>query len=171
MVPRLEVQQRAGRMTKDDVDSLSELRAAISGDARGSALYRWMWDHYAAFSELVDVPRPNWKGVTAYFAGQGFVSATGKPLTPNSVKKTWERVERRRQAQEASRRKREQPLSVSVSAVREDDRQVVERRRTALAGTEPVGEVDRSGATEESVRKLKEQLGRRGAMPAPLRRE
>lgn len=171
MVPHLESQQRAGRMSRDEAEKLLALRDAVSGDARGSDVYQYMWENYDAVWQLVNVERPNWKAFTRYLSEQGFKSARGGELTSNSVMKTFSRVKRRHDAQEASRRKREQPLSVSVPVVREDDRQVVERQRTASVDTEPVGEAGRSESAGDSVRKLKEQLGRRGAMPTPLRRE
>ena len=97
-------------MAKDD---LEKLKAAAGGDSRGSPLYRWMWKHHDEFHGIVNVPRPNWKGITAYFTDQGYRSASGGELVPNAVTKTWERVHRRHGTQAARRKSMPQPLAAT----------------------------------------------------------
>lgn len=91
-------------MAKEDPKKLEALRSAASVDARGSPLYRWMWNNYEEFADIVNARRPNWQGVTDFFISQGFVSADGKELRPNSVVQTWERVKRRRESRKVRKK-------------------------------------------------------------------
>lgn len=112
------------------------LREAASGDSRASPLYRWMWGNHENLSEILDIPRPNWKGVVEYLTAQGFTAQGGGPLKPDAVSKMWERVCRRRDAvlrdAEARKRRKARPLAMAPDPM---VREVVRKSASASAST------------------------------------
>lgn len=157
-------------MAKETPEKLAALREVAHVDARGSPLYRWMWDNCDEFSDIVNVHRPNWQGVTEFFVSQGFVNAEGKPLRRNAVVQTWERVKRRRGVRKAGKkskpvqeppvnpvdpRPRTSPASLSSPVVSESDRRKAQND---------------SDAVMRELQALDEQLNaRRQSMPKPIK--
>jgi hypothetical protein len=100
-----------------------------------------MWDNHEEFSDIVNVPRPNWRGVTDFFTSQGFRSIAGKELRPNAVVKTWERVQRRYAAQQGAK-KPKQPSAFEDGVVREvspELRGSASKQRPVVSPVSPTG--------------------------------
>lgn len=173
-------------MAKEDPKKLEALRTAASVDARGSPLYRWMWDNYEEFADIVNARRPNWQGVTDFFIGQGFVSADGKELRPNGVVQTWERVKRRREPQKVRKKSKSilcvgtgnDVVSEAVAGVNEPIPRVGSDNVSPVSPTVPES-IPRVGSDNEReepndpdavMRALDEQLNAgRPKMPKPIR--
>lgn len=75
-------------------DALTRIRAAVSGRRnRHSDLYRWLWDHYAMIADArAPGVRSDWITVARELSQPGMVTEKGKPLKPETVRRTWSRV-------------------------------------------------------------------------------
>jgi hypothetical protein len=76
-------------------DPVSFILAAFRGHGRSrSKVYWWMLEHYA---DLVLAKksgrRVDWISVTAEMSALGFKTTTGQPLKPETVRRTWHRLE------------------------------------------------------------------------------
>lgn len=93
-------------MTRPGVDLASILAAARerSPEERGgrSPVYQVMWDDHAHLAPELNPPRrPNWRAVAEVLGRQGLLDGAGQALTAASaetVRKTWWKVNRDKQA-------------------------------------------------------------------------
>ncbi|MCW2318581.1 hypothetical protein M2322_004150 [Rhodoblastus acidophilus] len=66
----------------------------IARPKRRSPLFWWLFEHYdelraAQATGGLGIP---WSQLVGKFAAMGLTAANGKPLTPNTARKTWQRV-------------------------------------------------------------------------------
>ena len=91
-------------MEKDGAEYLARVRLAMEqGGNRRPPLYRWMMSHHTDLAEMFADARLNWERLTAEFTDLGFRNGNGSALAPGTVRKTWYRVRKRKEALVAKR--------------------------------------------------------------------
>lgn len=104
---------------KSDAEALAALKKAIDhGDDRRSPLYRWMWTNHDKFAGMLEGVRPNWKKLSEVFAGLGFFDGD-KTLRPDTVRQTWYRVRRAKEAIRRARKPKTESVGLAPDVVRE----------------------------------------------------
>ena len=90
---------------EDDKDVLLEkvLDAAQGGVGR-SPLYVWMWQRYDRLKGAFN--RPDWKKMAAEFEAAGITDAKGEGPSATTVRQTWWKVRRDKDALAAERRRK-----------------------------------------------------------------
>lgn len=57
-----------------------------------SPLYRWMREHHDELATRFALERPSWSALAATFGECKLTDRTGKPPSPETARKTWQRV-------------------------------------------------------------------------------
>jgi hypothetical protein len=85
-------------MKKKDPGFLLRVQQAIEeGGDRRPALYQWMASNHDELVAMFEDVRLNWPHLTTVFMGLGFRNLDGSDLKPETVRRTWYRVRKRRQ--------------------------------------------------------------------------
>ena len=76
--------------------SVSKVIAAFKGTHGRSEVYRWLWDRYEELSRARQGSgmRADWVGAAEEMNRLGIKARGGKPVTSETLRRTWARVER-----------------------------------------------------------------------------
>ena len=70
-----------------------------SGGPRHSPLYEWLWAHHGELATELNPPRtPNWPALAKQFGMLGVFDGAGKTPLPVTVRQTWAKVNRDKEA-------------------------------------------------------------------------
>jgi hypothetical protein len=103
-------------MRRKDPDALQKLRQDFeAGGDRRPPLYQWMASNYDELVTLFEGARLNWQRLTASFQELGFRNGSGGDLRPETVRQTWYRVRKQKEAGGARKTGRPAPVEVLSS--------------------------------------------------------
>jgi hypothetical protein len=135
----------------DEDDLLDRVISAAQGGGGRSQLYRWMQKHHARLAEAFD--RPDWDAVAQELAKAGMTDAHGKSPSATTVRQTWWKVKRDKDATipKPSRRGKAAPTP-ATAAVEPPPPAAPEPTGPSGQGTDPMAELRRQ-VNERSGRK------------------
>lgn len=91
-------------MRRKDPAMVAKLQQAIDeGGDRRPPLYQWMVSHYDELVSMFDGTLLNWDRITASFREMGFTNGSGGDLRPETVRQTWYKVRKRKEARKTTR--------------------------------------------------------------------
>jgi hypothetical protein len=79
-------------MTTPQIDLADFAAAMANAPGARAPLIVWMVDHHDEFAAMIVKQGVNWASVTEVFARQGFQTARGGTLIPETVRSYWKRA-------------------------------------------------------------------------------
>ena len=99
---------------------VDSILAAAKTRRRGghSPIYEWFWSHYQEVAPELTPPRtPNWAAMAKQFGAEGILDGLGKEPTATTVRQTFWRVQRDKQAKPSKRKPRGKSAAPLVQSV------------------------------------------------------
>ena len=86
---------------------IAAARRSVGTGGGHSPLYLWLWDNHDRLTEELAAPhQPNWQEMAATLGRLGVLDGTGKPPTAVTLRNTWWKIGRDKQAEAAGTRRR-----------------------------------------------------------------
>src|SRR6185437_8219073 len=82
-----------GYMARTNDEVLAAIEKAVTVSSR-SELARWMRRNHDALVQRLNGQRVDWTEIANVFAKAGLTGRSGRPASPDSVRKAWERTQK-----------------------------------------------------------------------------